>query len=176
MPISSPTAPHEANESNIGPQASFQQRHCYPFIYYPHTGLQEANPAWATCIVAQRSPVFDPPRTLGPATALGPVQTSASSNPESTAAPASLAGPLVPSKTAPLSQPPPATWSGNDPPANNIPVPNDPPATDPPPPNDPPANDTPPPNDPPATDPPAPNKVGPASSGNAPQANQQPGQ
>ena len=95
----------EANESNIG--------------------LQEANPAWATCTAPQRLPIFDPPRTLGPATTLGPVQTSASSNPESTAAPASLAGPPVPSKTAPPSQPPPATWSENDPPATDPPPPND---------------------------------------------------
>ena len=87
-------------------QQSSELKHCYPEIYYPTEGLPAVNSAWSTCKVPAFSPVFDPPRTLGPAAVLALPETP-------TPTPGPIAGPLLASKTPPPSQPSQATKLGN---------------------------------------------------------------
>lgn len=79
----------------------FDQLHCYPYLNYP-SGLQAVNPAWSTCVDTRFgghfASIFDPPRPLTPAPALGPVPTKISSLPG--AAPAPYATDPTPVKTA----------------------------------------------------------------------------
>lgn len=74
--------------------------------------------------------MFDPPRTLAPAAAMVPTQTSANHQ-SVTAAPAPIVGPPAASQTPPPSQPGLAPGSGNDPGGNDAPS-QDPAKSDPP--------------------------------------------
>lgn len=121
--------------ASIEAEEVLEQSHCYPSIYYPTTKLQEAIPAWTTCIAPKFEPVFDPPRTLVVAAAMVPTPTSDIRQSQA-AAPASTVDPPAAFKTPPPIQPTIATGSGNDPPGKDPPA-NDPPA------NNPPANNPP---------------------------------
>ena len=75
---------------------NFLQKHCFPSLTYPSTGLQSIDPAWANCDTnLLLGFIHDPPRALVPATTLGPGPTGdprASMNP----APAPFIPPPVP--------------------------------------------------------------------------------
>ena len=76
-------------------------KHCYPVLEYP-VSMGTIYTAWATCQSAQYGgyfpSIFDPPRTLAPANALGPVPTKESNN-LATALPASIVSSTIPAKT-----------------------------------------------------------------------------
>ncbi len=109
-----------AQLASYNKKVSFENVHCYPLLYYPSTEIQELDPAWTTCIAPKYALVFDPPRTLAPAAAMVPTQTS-SDHQSVAAAPAPIVGPLAPSQTPPPSQPGLAPGSGNDPGGNDAP-------------------------------------------------------
>ena len=92
----------------------FLQRHCFPSLTYPSTGLQSIDPAWANCDTdLLLGFINDPPRALLPATTLGPGPTGdprASTNPS----PAPSIPPPVPAKTDPPSGSPSTSSAGND--------------------------------------------------------------
>ena len=114
----------------------FLQRHCFPSLTYPSTGLQSIDPAWANCDTdLLLGFIEDPPRALLPATTLGPGPTGdprASTNPS----PAPFIPPPVPSKTDPPSWSPSTSNAGNDTPETPSTDPHsigDPPPANPPP-------------------------------------------
>ena len=140
----------QAQVNTLANQESLDQVHCYPYLYYPTTKIRYLDPAWSTCNVLRYEPVFDPPRTLEPASAMAPGPTVDPGQSE-TAAPAPIANAPIASKTDPPTK---------DDPAQDAPA-KDPPAKDPPS-SDPPAKDSsaqdassngPPANDLPANDP-----------------------
>ncbi len=92
----------------------FLQRHCFPSLTYPSTGLQSIDPAWANCDTdLLLGFIHDPPRALLPATTLVPGPTGdprASTNPS----PAPFIPPPVPSKTDHPSGSPSISSAGND--------------------------------------------------------------
>lgn len=95
----------------------FDQIHCHPSIAYP-SGLQSVNPAWSYCHAGNFASVFDPPRTLGPASAMGPVPTKPP-DPGQSATPAPVVARPAPSKTPPPNAPLAVTGQGIDPPGAN---------------------------------------------------------
>ena len=104
----------------------FLQRHCFPMLTYPSTGLQSIDPAWADCDTdLVLGFINDPPRALLPATTLSPgppADPRASPN----ASPAPFIPPPVPSKTDTPSESPSTRKAGNDTPGGTPPT--DPPS------------------------------------------------
>lgn len=117
--ISDPAA-SAACMSQINKLESMQeldQIHCHPFIVYP-SGLQSVNPAWSYCHAGNFASVFDPPRALVPASAMGPVPTKPP-DPGQSATPAPVVAQPAPSKTPPPNAPSAVTGQGIDPPGAN---------------------------------------------------------
>ena len=94
----------------------FLQKHCFPSLTYPTTGLQSVDPAWANCDSNRvLNFINDPPRVLLPATTLGPGPGPTEDPRSSTdASPVPLVPPPVPSKTDPPSGSPSTTNAGNE--------------------------------------------------------------
>ena len=80
-----------------------EKKHCYPLLEYP-VSLGKIHTAWATCHSGQFGAyfpsIFDPPRTLAPARAVGPVPTTDSGK-LGAALPASIMSSTIPAKTEP---------------------------------------------------------------------------
>lgn len=104
----------EAEVSKVFSVDDEEVLHCYPRIAYP-AGLETVNRAWENCTSTMEAHftamLFDPPRTLGVATALNPTLAQGTSTSDS-AAPASVALASLPTKTIPPSIPPLSDESG----------------------------------------------------------------
>lgn len=121
----------QAQESRYLFSRAQDRIHCHPYLSYP-PGLLEADSAWKTCADwpdgGHSVLLFDPPRTLAPATAMVPAPTQ-DPNRSRSASPASSPSDPGPSKTALPSVSPAVSQAGDRLPptlVNSVPSHNDP--------------------------------------------------